>query len=118
MRALAVLSIIESQLISELAVYSVTEKSTLSRALDSLEEYGLAQRSVDPCDSRAVRVKITGAGRDVFDGVWPHMFEAYQTMFEGIDYDERHAFIGTLNKLLRNTKVHDFLWIKSIKIYF
>ena len=108
MRALAVLSIIESPLISELAVYSVTEKSTLSRALDALEEDGLAQRSVDPCDSRAVRVKITGAGRDVFDGVWPHMFEAYQALFEGIDDDERHAFIGTLKKLLRNTKIHDF----------
>ena len=32
----------------------------------------------------------------------------FMLLFEGIDDDERHAFIGTLKKLLRNTKIHDF----------
>jgi DNA-binding MarR family transcriptional regulator len=36
MRALAVLSVIDGPLIRELAVYSVVEQSTLSRALDQL----------------------------------------------------------------------------------
>ena len=108
MRALAVLSIMEAPLINELAVYAVAEKSTLSRALDSLEEDGLIQRSTDPDDSRASRVRVTSAGREAFEEVWPRMFEAYQDMFEGIDEDERHAFIGTLKKMLRNTRIHNF----------
>lgn len=108
MRALAVLSIIEAPLISELAVYSVAEKSTLSRALDALEDDDLIRRSADPDDSRAIRVRITSAGQEAFEDVWPLMFEAYQAMFAGIEEDERHAFIGTLKKMLRNTRIHDF----------
>ena len=108
MRTLAVLSIIEAPLIRELAVYSVSEISTLSRALDALEADGLVTRSVDPNDSRAVRVSITAAGRNVFDKVWPDMLASYEAMFDGIADEERHAFIGTLKKMLRNTRIHDF----------
>lgn len=108
MRALAVLSIIEAPLISELAVYSIVEKSTLSRTLDALEANGLVVRKTDPNDSRAFRVSITPDGRRMFEKVWPDMFTAYEALFKGIDEAERHAFLGTLKKMLRNTRVHDF----------
>ena len=65
-RALAVLSVIEAPLVGELAIYTVTEQSTLSRALDQLQADGLIQRQTDPDDSRAIRVTITDAGRAVF----------------------------------------------------
>jgi len=105
MRTLAVLSVIDAPLIRELSVYSIIEMSTLSRALDGLEADGLVTRSVDPNDSRAFRVSITPEGRSVFDTVWPDMFASYEAMFENIDDEERHAFIGTLKKMLRNTRV-------------
>lgn len=108
MRTLAVLSIVEAPLIGELAVYSVIETSTLSRALDALEADGLVERSVDPTDSRATRINITAEGRRAFDDVWPDMFASYEAMFAGIEDEERHAFIGTLKKMLRNTRIHDF----------
>ena len=108
MRTLAVLSIVEAPLISELAVYSVSEISSLSRALDALEADGLVTRSVDPIDSRAVRVSITAEGRSTFAKVWPDMLASYEAMFEGISDEERHAFIGTLKKMLSNTRIHDF----------
>ena len=108
MRTLAVLSIIKAPLISELAVYSVSEISSLSRALDALENDGLIIRSMDPNDSRAFRVSITAAGRDAFEKMWPDMLESYDAMFAGIDDEERHACIGTLKKMLNNTRIHDF----------
>jgi hypothetical protein len=36
------------------------------------------------------------------------MSEAYQAMFAGIDADEKRAFVGTLQKMLKNIRKHDF----------
>jgi DNA-binding MarR family transcriptional regulator len=106
-RALAVLSVVEGPLIRELAVYTVVEQSTLSRALDQLQAEGLIRREVDAADSRAVRVFITKAGRDVFEGLWPHMAAAQARMFRGIPEDEKAAFVATLQKMLANIRKHE-----------
>lgn len=108
MRALAVLSVVQAPLIRELAVYAITEQSTLSRALDQLEADGLVRREADANDSRATRIHITPAGRDVFENLWPHMTDAQEVMFRGISDDERQAFLGTLQKMLRNIRKHEF----------
>jgi DNA-binding MarR family transcriptional regulator len=107
MRALAVLSVIDAPLIRELAVYSVVEQSTLSRALDQLAADGLIRRETDPGDSRATRIYITEAGRNAFDSLWPHMAESYARMFRGIPDEERRAFVGTLQKMLANIRKHE-----------
>tara|TARA_R110002096_G_scaffold87751_2_gene201245 strand:- start:2045 stop:2596 length:552 start_codon:yes stop_codon:yes gene_type:complete len=108
MRALAVLSVTDGLLIGELAVYGVVEQSTLSRALDQLGGDGLIRREVDSSDSRATRVFITGAGRRVFEALWPHIARSYAAMLHGIGEDERRAFVVTLQKILRNIRQHDF----------
>ncbi len=106
-RALAVLTVVEGPLIRELAVYAVTEQSTLSRALDQMQADGLIRRETDSADSRAVRIYITEAGRAVFDDLWPHMAEAQARMFKGIPEDERRAFVATLQKMLVNIRKHE-----------
>jgi DNA-binding MarR family transcriptional regulator len=107
MRALAVLTVIEAPLIGELAVYAVTDPSTLSRALDQLQTDGLIRREADAADSRAVRVIITPAGQAVFDTLWPHMAGANARMFRGIGDAERRAFVATLQKMLTNIRKHE-----------
>ena len=107
MRALAVLSVVEGPLIRELAVLTVVEQSTLSRALNQLQEGGLIRRAGDAVDSRAVRVFITDAGRAAFDSLWPHMAAAQARMFRGVPEDERRAFVGTLQKMLHNIRRHE-----------
>ena len=104
MRALAVLSVVEGALVGELAVLTVVEQSTLSRALDQLQGDGLVGRAADGRDNRAVRITITDAGRRVFDGLWPHMAAAQARMFRGIPDAEQRAFVGTLHKMLANIK--------------
>lgn len=107
MRALAVLSVIDGPLIRELAVYSVIEQSTLSRALDQLQADTLVRRAADVDDSRATRVFITEAGRAAFDALWPHMADAHHRMFRGIPDEERRLFTGTLQKMLTNIRKHE-----------
>ncbi|MCI5076058.1 MarR family transcriptional regulator [Oricola sp.] len=107
-RALAVLSVNDGLSIRDLAVYAITEQSTLSRALDQLQNDGLVRREADPSDHRAVRVFITESGRAAFEMLWPHMASAYSRMFRGITEDERLAFIATLHKMLANVRVHEF----------
>ncbi|MFT6676389.1 MAG: DNA-binding MarR family transcriptional regulator [Sulfitobacter sp.] len=108
MRALAVLSVVDGVLIRELAVYAVVQQSTLSRALDQLSHNGLIRRETDENDSRATRVFLTDMGRDAYEQLWPHMAAAYESMFVGIGEDEKHVFVGTLQKILRNIRKHDF----------
>lgn len=107
-RALATLSVLDGVLIGELAVYAVVEKSTLSRALDGLEEDGLVQRVADSSDQRATRVMITPAGRRAFERIWPEMAQSYHDMFEGISKQEQRAFVETLQKILRNVRHNPF----------
>jgi DNA-binding MarR family transcriptional regulator len=107
MRALAVLSVIPGPLIRELAVYTVTDQSTLSRALDQLAAEGLIRRETDPDDSRATRLYLTDTGRAAFDRLWPHMTAAQARMFRGISDGERNAFVATLQKMLTNIRKHE-----------
>ena len=108
MRALAVLSVMDGLLISQLAVHAIVEQSTLSRALDALQADGLIRRDTDATDSRATRVSITAAGRAAFAQLWPHMAASYADMFRGISDDERRALVATLQKLHANIRKHDF----------
>ena len=108
MRSLAVLSVIDNLLISQLAVYAIVEQSTLSRALDALQADGLIRRETDSEDNRATRVFITDAGRSAFETLWPHMAAAYAEMFKGIPESERSAFVATLQKIHANIRKHEF----------
>lgn len=107
MRALAVLSVVEGPLIRELAVYTVTDPSTLSRALDQLQAENLIRREADEADSRAVRVFVTEAGRATFETLWPTMAAVHERMFRGIPEAERRAFVATLQKMLANIRKHE-----------
>lgn len=106
MRALAVLSVIDGLLIRDLAVYAVAQQSTLSRALDALAQDGLIRRQTDSDDSRATRVFLTDAGREVHERLWPHMAAACDRMFAGVGREDRRAFVHTLQTMLVNTRKH------------
>jgi DNA-binding MarR family transcriptional regulator len=107
MRALAVLSVSSSLTINELSVLGVTEQSTMSRTVDSLEEQGLISRTPRPDDLRVRDVAITEEGRAVFNEIWPVMFDGLRQMFRDIDDNEYRAFLNTLHKILRNVRKND-----------
>jgi len=108
MRTLAVLSVVDGLMTNELAVYAVIEQSTLSRTLDVMEAEALIRRRPGARDSRVRYIHITEKGRQLFRQVWPGVAETYRDLFAGIPADEHLRFVGTLRKILRNIRKHDF----------
>lgn len=102
MRVLATLCVSSGLTINELAIYAVTEQSTMSRTLDALEEQGLIRRRARPDDMRVREIHITEEGRATFARFWPSFYVMYNDMFNGVDESEFRAFIATLHKLVRN----------------
>ncbi len=107
MRTLAVLAVVPGLTINELSVYAVTEQSTMSRTLESLEKAGLVRRSERASDGRVREIYLTDRGRAEFDRAWPVMHSYYERMFDGIAEDERAAFVGTLQRILKNVRQHE-----------
>ena len=105
MRTLAVLGINSGLTINELSTLAVTEQSTMSRTLDTLEARGFVSRRPRASDLRVREVEITAAGREAFDAFWPVMFRHYGQMFRGISEDEFSQFVATLQKVLRNNRL-------------
>jgi DNA-binding MarR family transcriptional regulator len=103
MRTLAVLSIISGLTINELSDYTVTEQSTMSRSLDSLEKQGLIKRESSDNDGRVRRIYITDDGRSAFDKFWPAMHDSYKMLFAGVTEQEHEQLIKILQKILLNT---------------
>jgi DNA-binding MarR family transcriptional regulator len=107
MRALAVLGLNSGLTINELSILTVSEQSTMSRTLDTLEERDFVCRKPRAQDMRVREVEITPAGRAAFAEFWPAMFARYQEMFAGIGEEEFSQLLATLHKVLRNIRLGD-----------
>ena len=107
MRALAILAITPSVTINELSVFAVTEQSTMSRTLDSLEDQGFIRRQPRPDDMRVRDVTITEDGRTAFEKLWPTMYDDFLKMFQGIEEEEYKTFVAVLHRVLQNIRLHE-----------
>ncbi len=107
MRTLAVLSILSGATVNELAVYTVTEQSTMSRALDGMERDELVRRQNRPGDMRVREVHVTEKGRETFKRFWPTMHAHYERMFDGISDTEYETLIRLLTRVLKNIRQHE-----------
>jgi MarR family transcriptional regulator for hemolysin len=107
MRVLTVLSVWPGLTVNELSVFAVTEQSTMSRALDVMEDQGLIRRQQVAEDMRVKKVFLTDSGRDTFERLWPVMYDRFSLLFDGVGDDEYQRFVGTLHKLLDNIRTHN-----------
>lgn len=107
MRTLAVLSVMPGATVNELAVYTVTEQSTMSRALEGMVREGLVRRQPRAGDMRVREVNLTEAGREVFRRFWPEMHEAFERMFAGFSGAEYETLVRLLTRVLRNIRRHE-----------
>lgn len=95
-RVLAVLVAGDGRSVNELAVYTITEQSTLSKILGRMQKAGLVERRSDPADRRVVKVYITAAGRQGIARALPIALKHYRRATAGLS----EAEYGTLVKLL------------------
>lgn len=63
------------------------DKSTASRAVDSMEDKGYVKKLPDPEDARAIRIEVTARGRKIHERVLEDLYE--ETRELAADYDSK-----------------------------
>jgi DNA-binding MarR family transcriptional regulator len=107
-RILAVLMAGNHRTVSELAVYTVTEQSTLSKMLDRMEEAGLVERQADSGDGRVVNISITEAGYDAYAQILPIAWRHYRRALHGVSDTDEAMLVEMLHKILENVRLSSF----------
>jgi len=82
------------------AVYK--DPPTLTRIIDRLGEKGLIRREADPEDRRRFRIGLTDAGRKKIEAVEPLLMRFRQKAWSGLEEQEVHQLITSLNKVFEN----------------
>lgn len=72
----------------DLAVSSLKDKATITRALRALEENGLVARHPDPLDGRSKRIYITTEGKALCKRVIPKGFDIVREATKGLAPEE------------------------------
>ena len=104
LRVLAALVAEGPQTINNLAVFAISEQSSVSRLVDQMEAEGLVTREVSPQDSRVHIASPTKLGRQRFDESFPLMRAAEADMLAGFSAAERAMCIEILRRMLHNIR--------------
>ena len=70
----------------------------VSRLVDRLESAGLARRSPDPNDRRAVHVELTAQGRRLLVEMDPHLMAAHERWYAALTAAEQRRLESLLRK--------------------
>lgn len=76
-----------------------THKSTISRAVTNLLARGLLERIESSDDRRAYELKLSRAGRKLFDELWPRLLAKEGEILSCLSALERKQLAAILNKL-------------------
>lgn len=98
------LSTIEDQgeaRISDLAALDHCSQPTMTMQVRRLEAAGLVARTTDPDDARAVRIRITPAGRNTLERVREDRAAVINPYLAGLDADERRTLTAAVELLHR-----------------
>ncbi|WP_409239304.1 MarR family winged helix-turn-helix transcriptional regulator [Streptomyces sp. PA5.6] len=79
---------------------AMVTSGAITNRLDKLERKGLIERRPDPNDRRAIRVRLTDAGRDLVDRAVVDHIANEERMLAALSADERAALGGALRRLL------------------
>lgn len=76
----------------------VVTASNMTKQLDKLHNEGLIERSAQKGDRRVNLIKVTKAGSDLLDKVWPGYYETVQKIAGHVTLEERKILSATLSK--------------------
>ena len=107
-RVLAVLMARNGRSIGELAVYTVTKQSALSRVVDQMERDGLVARRPGKADSRVVEVYLTAAGRKLFEVILPKALKHFGRALDGFSREDAKTLTELLHRVLDNVRVSPY----------
>lgn len=99
-RVLAFLSESDGLGVSALADYTVTDQSTLSRALQQMEKRKLLRRTTRSTDTRFVEIHITDVGHALFDEILPVATKLREEVVANMGRKDTEQLLKLLQKLL------------------
>ena len=99
-RVLATLGFRDTSCSAQFIVESTrTHKSTISRAVTNLLARDLLERIGSNDDRRAFELKLSAAGRKLFDELWPRLLAKESEILSCLSQQERKQLVGILGKL-------------------
>jgi DNA-binding MarR family transcriptional regulator len=98
-RVIAVLGRYPDLSAGEVAQRTAMDKVAVSRAVARLLEAGRLQRETSDADRRRSVLRLSDAGRAIFDEVAPHALAFQQRLLAGMDADERALLFRLLDRL-------------------
>ncbi|MCF8200210.1 MAG: MarR family transcriptional regulator [Sulfuritalea sp.] len=101
-RVLAFLNEADGLGVSALGDCTVTDQSTLSRALQQMERQGLVERLTDPADKRFVEVHVTSRGQILFGEILPLALQLRDRALDGLAETDRERLLDLLSQILDN----------------
>lgn len=107
MRLLSCLSAFGELTIGELSVLSVTEQSSVSRAVEQLVVAGLAERNISALDQRVRTVALTATGEQKLAEGAEVINPLYGTLTDGIEPGDLQTCISVLQKIMAQTREHE-----------
>ena len=105
-RTIVVLAAFDELTVKELCVHAIVKQPTMSRVLARMEKEGLVVRGNSTMDQRVRLVRLTEAGRRVFDQIWPVMDRAQDLLFRALSEREREDLVRMLSKVLNQIRRH------------
>lgn len=90
---------------SELAEQLAVQGATVTNMLQRMEEAGLVARQRDPEDNRLVRVYLTDTGRKQERSITEQFMKVEETIFKGLNSQERAMLRKMLKQMLLNMNV-------------
>lgn len=79
---------------------AMVTSGAITNRLDKLERKGLIERNPDPTDRRAIRVRLTDAGRDLADRAIADHIANEEHMLSSLTPEDRATLDATLRRLL------------------
>lgn len=79
---------------------TLMDKVAVNRACKALGERALIARSPNEADGRSHHLELTGAGRAMYDRIWPNALATYEKIFTALTPGETETLRVLLDKLL------------------
>lgn len=84
--------------VSEISDFLGVTSPTVTQLLNSLEEGGFVERSADPSDRRAVRIRLTEKGESALNRAMASFFTAFDGLVEYLGEADSHALAELLSR--------------------
>ncbi len=92
--------------VNDLSAELYLDKSTASRVVAALERKGYLERTSHPEDRRAVQLKATRSGRNLFGRIRRDIIEHEKTLIADFDPETRHAMTQLIQRLAAAAAKH------------